>query len=166
MSQIPDYADDPDMIGRYLGQLRRSITTYYFLGKQNDLAAAASQLRSAINGRRDSDGSFRRTFDALDLALIEVVEGNADEALKLVRQWRRLASDDLADLLLGHSQACSIIGLVGASTEAVKCLRKAFEEPSYAIPFIDPFYPHYDSIRGQPEFVELVAEIDAGFGTL
>jgi hypothetical protein len=88
------------------------------------------------------------------------VEGNYDEALRLVRHWRRLVSGDLAELLRGRSQACSIFGIVGASKEAVECLRNAFEEPGFALPFIDPFYPHYDSIRDQPEFVELLAEID------
>jgi TolB-like protein len=158
--QMPGSAGDPNPGHHYATKLRNSIITYNLLGKQEELALAASQLRAVIDGGRDPDGSLGRVFAALDLALIEAVEGNTDEALRLVRHWRRLASDDLAELLGGHSMACSIYGLVGASTEAVKCLREAFEEPSYAMPFMDPFYPQYDSIRDQPEFVELLAEID------
>lgn len=160
LSQMPGSADDPNPYHQYGSKLRNSIATYYLLGKQEELALAASELRSVIDGGRNPDGSVGRAFAALDLALIEVVEGNNDEALRLVGHWRRLASDDLAELLAGHSQACSIIGLVGAGEEAVKCLRKAFAEPSYAMPFMDPFYPQYDSIRDRPEFIELIAEIE------
>jgi TolB-like protein len=162
LSEMPDYADDPDMIHRYISKLRMLITTYYFSGKQNELAAAATQLRAAIEGRRDPDGSFRLAFDALDSALIEAVEGDTDEALSLARQWRRLASADVAEIVRGYSPYCSILGLIGASREAVECLRKAFEEPSRVAPFMDPFYPHYDSIREEPEFVKLLAD----FGVL
>jgi TolB-like protein/thioredoxin-like negative regulator of GroEL len=160
LSQMPGHADDPNPYHQYGTKLRNSIYTFFFLRKQEELAIAASQLRSIIDGGRDPNGDFDRARAALDLALIEAVEGNYDEALRLVRHWRRLASDDLAELLRGRSQACSIFGIVGASKEAVECLRNAFEEPSFALPFIDPFYPHYDSIRDQPEFVELLAEID------
>lgn len=61
---------------------------------------------------------------------------------------------------LGAVVVAILYNAIGASREAVKCLRRSFEEPSYAMPFIDPFYPHYDSIRDDPEFVELLAEID------
>jgi TolB-like protein len=160
LSQMPGPADDPNPYHLYGTKLRYSVTTFFFLRKQEELAIAASQLRSVIDGGLDPDGGFGSSFAALDLALIEAVEGNNDEAVNLIRLWRRLASDDIADFVRGHSQACSIFGIVGASKEAVECLRNAFEKPSFAMPFIDPFFPHYDSIRDQPEFVELLAEID------
>jgi len=59
-----------------------------------------------------------------------------------------------------RSTSCAMLAMAAAATEAVECLREAFEEPSYATPFIDPFYPYYDSIRDDPEFVELIAEIE------
>ena len=71
------------------------------------------------------------------------------------RRWR-----DLAELIENRSMSCAILGMAGATVEAVECLRKSFEEPSYALPFLDPYYPHYDLIRDEPEFVELVAEVD------
>jgi len=77
-----------------------------------------------------------------------------------IRSWRRAASTDLPELMGKRSVSCAILGMAGATLETVACLRDAFEEPSYAMPFIDPFYPYYDSIRDEPEFVELLAEFD------
>jgi tetratricopeptide (TPR) repeat protein len=158
LSQMPGSADDPDTINLYTTKLRNSIYTYYFLGKQEELSLAASQMRSVIDSRRDPDGDIHASWAILDLALVELAGGNTDEAMRLVRSWHREASTDLAGLSTGRSISCSILGMAGAAVEAVECLREAFKEPSYAVPFIDPFYPHYDSIRDTPEFVELIAE--------
>ena len=117
-------------------------------------------MRSLIDSRRAPDGRIQFLYTSLDLALVEAVEGNADEAMRLVRQWRRLESADLAGLMVYRSASCAILGMAGATEEAVECLRESFEEPSYAVPFLDPYYPQYDLIRDEPEFVELVAEID------
>ena len=81
-------------------------------------------------------------------------------AMRLVRSWRRAASTDLAELTGKRSLSCAILGMASATVETVECLREAFEEPSYAMPFIDPFYPYYDLIRDESEFIELLAEID------
>lgn len=160
LSQMPGNADDPDLLYPYTVKLRNSVENYYFLGKREELKLASSQMRSLIDSRRAPDGSIRILSTILDLALVEAAEGNADEAMRLVRHWRRSESADLAGLIERRSMSCGILGMAGATVEAVKCLRESFEEPSYAMPFIDPFYPHYDSIRDEPEFVELVAEID------
>ncbi len=157
---MPGNADDPDLLHPYTAKLRSSVITYYFLGKQEELKLASSQMRSVIDGRRDPDGGFQFSYTILDLALVEVVEGNADEAMRLVRRWHRRASGDLAELIENRSMSCAILGMAGATVEAVECLRESFEEPSYALPFLDPYYPHYDLIRDEPEFVELVAEVD------
>jgi hypothetical protein len=51
--------------------------------------------------------------------------------------------------------------MAGAAEAAVDCLRTAFEEPSNAMPFLEPYMPFYDGIREAPAFVELVAELEA-----
>jgi TolB-like protein/Tfp pilus assembly protein PilF len=160
LSQMPGNADDPELLHPYTTKLRNSVITYYFLGKQEELNLASGQMRSLIASKRAPDGSIQFLYTLLDLALVEAAEGNADEAMRLVRQWRRLESTDLAGLMLNRSVSCAILGMAGATVEAVECLREAFEEPSYAAPFLDPYYPQYDLIRDEPEFVELVAEID------
>jgi hypothetical protein len=48
----------------------------------------------------------------------------------------------------------------GLAAATVECFRAAFDEPSYVLPFLEPFMPFYDAIRHDPEFVELMAEID------
>jgi len=67
-------------------------------------------------------------------------------------------SDDLAGLLVQRAKSCSILAMASAATEAVECLREAFVEPSWAIPFIEPYYPQYDLIRDDPKFIDLLAE--------
>ncbi len=160
LSQFRGSADDPDTFDPYTAKLLNSIFTYYFLGKQEELALAASQLRSLTDVRRDPDGDVHFTSAILDLALVEVVEGNTNEAMRLVRSWRRAASTDLPELTGRRSLSCAILGIAGATLETVECLRDALEEPSNVMPFIDPFYPYYDLIRDEPEFIELLAEIE------
>ena len=48
--------------------------------------------------------------------------------------------------------------MAGATAEAVRCIREAIAEASELRPFVEPFSPYYDSIRNEPEFVELLAE--------
>jgi hypothetical protein len=56
-----------------------------------------------IDRRRAPAGSIQYLYTLLDLALVEAVEGNADEAM------------------------------AGATVGAVECLRENFEEPSYSV---------------------------------
>jgi hypothetical protein len=56
--------------------------------------------------------------------------------------------------------ACQVLGMAGAASAAVDCLRKAFAEPSNAHPFFEPYLPYYDSIREDPAFTELLAEFE------
>jgi len=43
----------------------------------------------------------------------------------------------------------------------IDCIRDGLEEPSAILPFLEPYLPFYDSLRDQPEFVEMLIEIDA-----
>ena len=159
--QMPGNPDDPELVDRYENKLRNAIMTYYFLGKQEELQLATSQMRALIDRRRAPDGSIYLLFTLLDLALVEAVEGNADAAMRRVRQWRRLESADLAGLMSYRAMSCTTLAMAEAAAEAVECLRESFEQPSWAMPFLDPYYPYYDLIRDTPEFVKLLTEIDA-----
>jgi hypothetical protein len=41
----------------------------------------------------------------------------------------------------------------------VECIRAGVEAPSYVMPFIEPYLPYYDSMRNEPAFLALPAEI-------
>jgi len=88
LSKMPGNAYDPDLLFPYLQKLRNSVETYFFLGKQDPLMLATSQFRSIIDRLRAPDGSIQFSNTFLELALLEAVEGDADEATRLVRQWR------------------------------------------------------------------------------
>jgi len=51
--------------------------------------------------------------------------------------------------------------MAGASAAAVECIRESLDEASLVFPFLEPHLPYYDSIRDEPKFIELLAEIDA-----
>ena len=48
---------------------------------------------------------------------------------------------------------------VNLSVPAVGCIRIGLAEASFVMPFMEPYLPYYDSIRDEPAFVELLAEI-------
>jgi hypothetical protein len=50
----------------------------------------------------------------------------------------------------------------GAAEAAVACMRTALSEPSDFMPFLDPYLAFYDPIRDEPEFIELMAELEQG----
>ncbi|MGI9235244.1 MAG: hypothetical protein ACR2RD_16550 [Woeseiaceae bacterium] len=164
LSLMPGDPGDPKTVQMYTAKLRHSVETYYFLDKQEELKLASSQMRSLIDSRRNSDGEFTNPYTILDLAMVEAVSGDTQEALKLVRHWERRAADDKAEFIFYGAQSCLVLGLAALAEEAVECLRVAFVEPSWAMPFIDPYLPYYDSIRDAPEFVELLSEIEDGLG--
>jgi hypothetical protein len=92
-------------------------------------------------------------------AYISAAEGDTPESERLVRTWFREAVRDLAERLILRHHACRALGMAAAASTAVECLRSAFEEPSPADPFIEPFLPYYDSIRNDSRFVEFLAEL-------
>jgi hypothetical protein len=49
--------------------------------------------------------------------------------------------------------------MAGATAAAVECIRTGLAEPSMVMPFLEPFLPYYDSIRDEPEFVELLVDL-------
>jgi hypothetical protein len=95
------------------------------------------------------------------MALLTAAEGKTEETERLIRRWRRDAVDDKTEVAAFRHLTCRMLGMAHATTSAIECIRTGLVEPSDVIPFIEPFLPHYDSMRDEPEFVELLAEIDA-----
>ena len=95
-------------------------------------------------------------------AYISAAQGETAETERLVRTWFRGAVRDLAQRLNLRHNVCRALGMAAAASAAVECLRSAFEEPSWAHPFIEPFLPYYDSIRNDSQYVEFLAELARG----
>ena len=93
------------------------------------------------------------------MAFVTGAEGNTEETERLVRIWLREATRDLAELAGRRHYACRALGMDAAVSAAVECVRSGLAEPSFVMPFVEPFLPYYDSIRNDPEFVEFLAEI-------
>jgi len=42
----------------------------------------------------------------------------------------------------------------------VKCIRDGLEQASLMAPFLEPYLPFYDLIRNEPEFIEMLTDVD------
>jgi hypothetical protein len=77
----------------------------------------------------------------------------------MIRIWNRKAAADTAQKFYSWHRNCRVMGMAAASAAAVDCIRKGLSEPSLVMPFMEAYLPYYDSIRGEPEFVALLAEL-------
>jgi hypothetical protein len=139
------------------------IITYGFLHARDQLAPLLIEARAKLDSEPESglNSWASGTNRNLALAFVTAAEGDTEEAERLVRVWLREASRDLAKLTVLRHQACRALGMAAASSAAVECIRSGLTEPSWVMPFVEPFLPYYDSIRDQPEFVDLLAKIQA-----
>lgn len=135
------------------------IVTHMLLGQDEMLEEVVAELRPELEQSRNSDGAFDEVFLYMDMALLATTEGKVEETARLIRQWRRRAAGDAADLAMSWTYACQVLGLVGAAAEAVECIRTGLVEPSNVHPFYEPYQPYYDPIREEPEFIELLEEV-------
>jgi hypothetical protein len=95
----------------------------------------------------------------LTIALIDAAEGKTEEAENKIQRLLRDARQDMTNYSAEADSACQVLGMAGAATAAVDCLREAFTKPSSAFPFLEPLLPYYDPIRDDPVFVQLLAEV-------
>jgi len=136
------------------------IVTYWFLNQDDALNAVKVAAREHLEKSRNADGEFRNRITYALMALLTATEGKTEETERLIRRWRREAANDKTEVAAVLPEACRILGIAHATTSAVECIQTGLAEPSGVIPFIDPHLPYYDSMRDEPEFVELLTEID------
>jgi hypothetical protein len=127
---------------------------------RNRLAELLTQARTDFDKDRQSDGKVPHYSVYLDIALVTAAEGNTEETERLIRRWRRGAAEDLAELANVRHHACRVLGMARATTAAVECIRTGLAEPSFVMPFMEPFLPYYDALRDEPQFVELLVDLD------
>jgi TolB-like protein len=137
------------------------ILTYYFQGRNDELPEHIADARAYLARGWDENGEPVHFDMYFERAFLAAVEGDTDEAVRSIRRWEPEAVEDLAGYILFKNQTCQILAMAGAAREAVRCIREGIAEPSNLIPFVEPFLPFYDLIRDEPEFVELLAEIDS-----
>ena len=138
-----------------------SLATCTLADEQERLRPLLPQVRAEIEKGRLENGEFVNGNGYLDMATIEVAEGNLDEVVPLVRAWEQASADDWSERILGKDVSCGLYALAKAADAAVDCLREAFREPSYAMPFLEPYLPFYDRIRAEPAFIALVEELES-----
>ncbi len=125
-----------------------------------DLLRWQTTLEKQLAERGNSPGALAN----LGLAMLAGFQGNFDESEQLVNSWLGPEHVDWADRNEMMHQACRLLGMIAATESAVKCIRDGLIEPSHVTPFLEPYLPFYDSIRDQPEFREMLAEIDGEGG--
>jgi TolB-like protein/Tfp pilus assembly protein PilF len=142
-------------------RVSNGIMVYWLMGEETKLEEFVSYARVHLERSMDGNGEFDRISPYLDMALVLGAEGDADESLRYVRRWDLLVSTDLAEQTHAGAVSCWILGMIRATGAAVKCIGTQLKQPSYVMPFLNPFLPFFDLIRDEPEFVELMEEINS-----
>jgi len=157
MEKYPDYPGvGPWKAGKLI--------TYWFLGDNVRFKEAIRETRAHLEQSRTAEQAENTSSLYTDLALVAALEGDGEETARLIRKWRRgvAESGDATELLFGWRFACAPLGMAGAASEAVDCIREALAQPSTVHAFLEPFLPFYDSIRDTPEFQTLLSALEKG----
>lgn len=147
---------NPHLSNRNMGE----VFTYWASGREDLLDKAVLRGNTQLDKSRSPDGSFEHKDLIMDVALLTAVDGNSGDAERFMHQGMRAMAEDQAGMSGYRQQGCWIFGIAKATEAAVKCIRDALVEPSNALPFLEPLLPYYDPIRGEPEFIELLADLD------
>jgi len=128
--------------------------------------AAIGDLLAAARARVDvqqAEGRYAFAPGAdLALALLATPDplGGTAGVEQRVRSWQRGASKDLADLTNNRHLACRALAMAGAVAASLECLTAALGAPSLVMPFIEPFLPYYDPIRGDARFERFLNDLE------
>jgi tetratricopeptide (TPR) repeat protein len=161
LASMPDPPEDgpPPSFG-VPDKLLFELEIRWFMGDEEQLEPLLAEARSILD-ERVPDGSNRDTRVLLTEARLAAFAGDTAETERYIRRWYREGASDIPERVQFRDQTCQILAMAGAAEAAVDCLRTAFEAPSNAMPFLEPYMPFYDGIRETPVFVELVAELEA-----
>ncbi len=155
-----DMNSDPSFFGVADGMIA-AIVTYALMGQDDRVQELIVATRKSIDDLAEEMGlNPLEHQSALTLALLAALDGDADEAERLIRLYYRNAGADRAGRSLTRGFVCQVVGLAEAAEAAAQCIRDGLGEPSAIIHFIEPFLPFYDGIRETPEFIALVEELD------
>lgn len=150
---------DMGFIGVPNSELKR-IFTYWLMPDKDALTQGVAKWQSQIEHARDDTGGYRDTSAYIALAMLSGVKGNNKESMQHVQQWYREKPIDWAHRMAFRHETCRVLGMTKATTAAVECIRDGLEQASLMHPFLEPYLPFYDSIRDEPEFIEMLTDID------
>ncbi len=139
---------------------RRQIFTDWLKKKDVRLAKGVPQWQVQLEKDRDSSGDFRRLSSYLVSAMLAGVQGKTDEAVQAIERWSQRDPVDWAERANTRQEACRVLGMIGATHEAVKCIQMGLQEASWVMPFFEPYLPFYDSMREDAGFVKMLDDID------
>ena len=161
LEQLPEqYSTDPFGNPHISERNTAEIVTYWLSGDEASMEQSVQRAHAHLDLSRSPDGSFEHKDLIVDVALLEAVSGNAEDAEKYMYRGMRAMEMDRAGLLgFGH-YGCRIFAMATATAAAVDCLRRFLVEPSAAAYFLEPYLPYYDGIRQEPGFVELLDEVE------
>jgi tetratricopeptide (TPR) repeat protein len=152
-----EWVDGAKAGGVLSSKIRSQIVTYWFLQLNNRLAEVLIEARANLEEGLDTDDDFSRPDAILDMALVTAAEGNTEESERLIRSWERRSAEDFAEMAFSQHRSCRVLGMAGSTAPAIECIRRGLEEPSFVMPFLEPYLPYYDSMRDEPEFIDLLA---------
>ncbi len=138
----------------------RRFFTFWLVPGVEPLSEDLLRWQTTLEKQLAESGNSPGALANLGLAMLAGFQGNVDESEQLVNSWLGPEHVDWADRNEMMHQACRLLGMIAATESAVKCIRDGLIEPSHVTPFLEPYLPFYDSIRDQPEFREMLAEID------
>jgi len=136
------------------------LLTYWLMNDDELLARGVSQWRDQQEKDQDDSGDSQRPKSYIGLAILAGIQGNVDESEQLIQDWQRQQPIDWAERSINRHEACRVLGMIAATHAAVKCIREGLVEPSNVMPFLEPYLPFYDSVRNEPEFDKMLADID------
>ena len=150
---------DMQSLGIPQSEIRR-IFTYWLMQDKDALSQGTANWKSQAESAKDDSGGYRDDRAFIGLALLSGIHGNNNESMQYVQQWYRHEPIDWANRMVFGHQICRVLGMIEATTAAVKCIRDGLVQASLMHPFLEPYLPFYDSIREEPEFIEMLTEID------
>ena len=131
----------------------------HFLGEKDRVAELSALARDNLAQRGEPFEEIE-DYAAMTLAALAALEGDTAGAERYLRQYYRGSGTDWAYRSYNRDFTCQILGMAGAAEATVRCLRDGLAEPSYVIPFLEPYLSFYDPVREAPAFVEFVAELE------
>ncbi len=138
---------------------RRRIFTLWLMQDDTLLSERLPQRQSQL-ALQEVLSQYRSEDDLINAALLAGVAGNTADAEALIERWERQTPADWAERMAYRHEVCRMLGMMAATESAVSCLRKGFAEPSWVMPFWEPYLPFYDAIREQQAFIDMLQEID------
>lgn len=160
MAYIEDKEDPPSMRpGPFASDVEMAtLEAAWFLGRVDEYDELIQELFERLESSRKENGDFEWAGTNGHMMALYAFTGDHEMALRYKRIVERALADDIAGLMSFVGERCRIFGMAADLEGAVACIRKGGAEPGGLTPYFEVLMPHYDSIRDEPKFRELLAE--------